>query len=108
MFYISTWTALVRCLPPVDPLAPKPAPLSAAMVAQPQAGSDERFAHSVGEHFEAFLENYSSEVPEGMDTSAADEPAPRDYIDQVSAQPPPKLSDAPYPEPTRLPPCAVQ
>jgi hypothetical protein len=52
-------------------------------MAQPQAGSDERFAHSVGEHFEAFLENYSSEVPEGMDTSAADEPAPRDYIDQV-------------------------
>ena len=52
-------------------------------MAQPQAGADERFAHSVGEHFEAFLENYSSEMPEGMDTSAADEPAPRDYIDQV-------------------------
>ena len=77
-------------------------------MAQPQAGADERFAHSVGEHFEAFLENYSSEMPEGMDTSAADEPAPRDYIDQVQRLAAIELSGSPCPEPARLPPCAVQ
>ena len=74
------------------------------MRTQPAAGSDERFAHSVGEHFEAFLENYSSELPEGIDTSAADEPAPRDYIDQVQCTAAVvELPYAPNPDPARLP-----
>ena len=57
------------------------------MAAQPAAGTDERFATSVAEHFEAFLENFSSELPEGLDTSAADEPSPRDYVDQARGHP---------------------
>ena len=43
-----------------------------------------------------------------MDTSAADEPAPRDYIDQVQRLAAIELSGTPCPEPARLPPCAVQ
>lgn len=52
-------------------------------MAQPQAGDDARFAASVVEHFEAFLENYSSEPAEGMDTSAADEAPAKEYMEQV-------------------------
>lgn len=52
-------------------------------MAQPQAGEDARFAASVMEHFEAFLENYTSDQPEGMDTSAADEAPAKDYLEQV-------------------------
>ena len=53
-------------------------------MAQPSLHND-AFANSVREHFENFLDNFSSEAE--TTESSAEAPS-RDYIDQVRARPP--------------------